>query len=213
MPEPTISVYINVADSDDTPNLIELSTLKALYWLGPETTENIPDPITREVSNKWAEELWVADAGSYGNGTQVLSYHLPGDPTQRAKMLVIKLESGTLSDKLELTAYDNTLHNSTDSEIFGTDASGNTPWIKAKPTGVGSSYSIPPSNWCTFDTASTEIVDDAANALKGTIYFVRWSSIPVEGEEAYAVLAQMVPYDASAGWKDIVICVRYKWVD
>ncbi|RLI53744.1 MAG: hypothetical protein DRP09_14975, partial [Candidatus Thorarchaeota archaeon] len=162
MPEPSISVYINVADSDTSPNLVELSSLNALYWLGPETTENIPDPITREVSNKWAEELCVANAASYVSGTQVLSYHCPGVSVQRAKVLVIKLDSGTLSDKLELTAYDNTLHNSTSSEIFGTDGSGNTPWIKAKPTGVGSGYSVPPSNWCTFDTASTLIVDDAA---------------------------------------------------
>jgi len=215
MPAPSIEVYVNTIDSDTSPGWYQVTSSLALYWAGSLTSESNYVPVSRRIYNLWVPELWIGDLTTYGNGKKVNSYHLPTDATQRAKVLGIKLVSGILSDKIELTAYDDSDHDSTTLQVFGTPASSNTGWIKAIPTGGSfdsDQYSVPPQNWCSFNT-SNSIADDTVNCLVGGSNYIRWSSVPTAGQWLYCAIAHMIGYDGLAGWQTPVICIRYKWVD
>jgi len=213
MTAPSISVYINLEDSDVSPNWINLDTL-SLYWCRTGTSASTLVPMPRRVYNQWIDELWVAET-PYANGQKVSSYHTPADSVQRAKVLKVSLDSGTLSDVIDLTAFDDETHSSTDAEVFGTPASDNTSWIKAIPTGgsLGSeTLSVPSPGWCTFNT-SNSVAPGIANELNGDSRYVYDTLIPDVGQEIYFALAHLIPYDASAGWHTIVLTVRYKWTE
>jgi len=216
MPAPTISVYFNTIDQETTIGMTNISG-KWLYWAGPQTTGSALDPVTREIYNKWVEKLWIADPSVFANGTIVSSYHPPGQTPNRC-MFMIRLDSGTLSDVVQMTAFDNTLHTTWSSEIFGTDNTNYTSWLKAAPTGYihsGNTLLLNVSaGWATFTTATTP-QNDTPNALKGTVNYITWSSIPVVGDALLGILACVVPSDASAGssGKTPVITVIYRWTE
>jgi len=213
MPEPVIEVYFNVG-TDESPVWKKMTSSLSLYWVGKGTDASNIVPITRKLSNQWASELWIGDYPTYGNGTQTV-YVPPNSTVQVAKLFKIVLVSGTLTDKVELTAYDNTLHQSATMQIFGTEATNYTSWLKGKPTGGSFETEVvntPPVNWCSY-TLGTDVADDIANQLKGDEGYIRWSSIPTEGQCLYGVLAHVVPNDALAGWHSPVLTVRYKWIE
>ena len=134
---------------------------------------------------------------AYGNGVQVLSYHLPTDATQRGKVLKIT-NTEALSTAPKLEAWDDNSHSTTAKEILaGTTGTGNTSFIKAYNSGTEASNTAPSQNWCTNTTATGGSANP--NALKGTTNYVTADSTPGASGNTTWAIACCIPSDASAG--------------
>lgn len=134
---------------------------------------------------------------AYGNGVQVLSYHVPTESTQRGKALKIT-NSTALSTAPKLEAWDDNSHSTTAKEILaGTTGTGNTSFIKAYNSGTEASNTPPSQNWCANNTATAGSANP--NALKGTTNYVTANSTPGANGDTTWALACCIPSDASAG--------------
>ena len=206
MAAPTVTFRINTG-TEGTPTWTTITSGKALYWTGPDTTASVKDPVQApETGNKVAEEMWVGDYPTYASGVQCTTYD--GTVNTNQNVLSIYFATNPTSTAPKLTAWDTSAHSTIVKEaLAGTSGSSNTSLIKAVETTAGA----PGASWCTITTESAG--GASTNALAGNDHYVQCASAATADSAKIFNIVLWIPSDIGAGTTghDPVLTCQYTY--